>query len=529
MAIKVGGTEVVDNNRQLKNIASVDATTVAALGTAGVGGGGGIFDMTATGAISTGDPLGLNSDGTVSKIGSVENFADPPSEIAATSAYNSASSGFEVTYDTAHDKFVVAFTQSGNAKVFAGTIGTNPANTPVIGSDATVLNKNTNKGPQMVYDSAGSGKHLMLWSYYETDADDGCKSVVVDVSGSGAPSVSSSTSWNDNYRSDGFSCCYDADNANVVVAYQSDDGNSYIRAGTVSSGTISWGTRIQFLSARVTPVVEYDPDSNQVMLLFSDSSSISRVIFYTVSGTTLTQLTEQNTNRLKDPGGSNQSTNRHFLRYDPHNNKMLISYVDATNGGLYIQAATIGSNSITYGTRVALDSTTSGYDGTTGSRGTKIALKDATSGTFYVSYKRNNPSDQIYIQTCTLSGTTITLQGSRYGHFPQNGDLVFDPDNEFLIRPYKQASSNTLKVQTVQVTTKSPAASSFIGFAGENISNAASGEVKLIGSVVTGLSGLTTGSDMYVTDSATFSTSSTNNTQVGRALSTSSLLITRPD
>ena len=120
MAIKVGGTEVVDNNRQLKNIASVDATTVAALGTAGVGGGGGIFDMTATGAISTGDPLGLNSDGTVSKIGSVENFADPPSEIAATSAYNSASSGFEVTYDTAHDKFVVAFTQSGNAKVFAG-------------------------------------------------------------------------------------------------------------------------------------------------------------------------------------------------------------------------------------------------------------------------------------------------------------------------------------------------------------------------------------------------------------------------
>jgi hypothetical protein len=40
MAIKVGGTEVVDNNRQLKNIASVDSTTVAALNTAGVGGGG---------------------------------------------------------------------------------------------------------------------------------------------------------------------------------------------------------------------------------------------------------------------------------------------------------------------------------------------------------------------------------------------------------------------------------------------------------------------------------------------------------
>tara|TARA_R100000742_G_C4279624_1_gene104808 strand:- start:564 stop:1196 length:633 start_codon:yes stop_codon:yes gene_type:complete len=39
MALKVGGTEVITNARQLSNIASVDATTVTALGTAGVGGG----------------------------------------------------------------------------------------------------------------------------------------------------------------------------------------------------------------------------------------------------------------------------------------------------------------------------------------------------------------------------------------------------------------------------------------------------------------------------------------------------------
>ena len=38
MAIKVNGTEVISNSRALNNIASVDATTVAALGAAGVGG-----------------------------------------------------------------------------------------------------------------------------------------------------------------------------------------------------------------------------------------------------------------------------------------------------------------------------------------------------------------------------------------------------------------------------------------------------------------------------------------------------------
>ena len=39
MAIQVNGTEVISNSRALNNIASVDATTVAALGSAGVGGG----------------------------------------------------------------------------------------------------------------------------------------------------------------------------------------------------------------------------------------------------------------------------------------------------------------------------------------------------------------------------------------------------------------------------------------------------------------------------------------------------------
>ena len=39
MAIKIGGTTVINDSRALTNIASVDATTVAALGAAGVGGG----------------------------------------------------------------------------------------------------------------------------------------------------------------------------------------------------------------------------------------------------------------------------------------------------------------------------------------------------------------------------------------------------------------------------------------------------------------------------------------------------------
>jgi|SaaInl85LU_5_DNA_1037374.scaffolds.fasta_scaffold09347_2 hypothetical protein len=46
MAIKVNGTTVINDSRQLQNVASVDATTVAALGAAGVGGGNLDFSTT---------------------------------------------------------------------------------------------------------------------------------------------------------------------------------------------------------------------------------------------------------------------------------------------------------------------------------------------------------------------------------------------------------------------------------------------------------------------------------------------------
>jgi len=68
MAIKVGGTTVIDDSRALTNIASVDATTVAALGTAGIGGGGGI-ELTTSEDVVEGDTLTWNfTTGKVEKV-----------------------------------------------------------------------------------------------------------------------------------------------------------------------------------------------------------------------------------------------------------------------------------------------------------------------------------------------------------------------------------------------------------------------------------------------------------------------------
>jgi len=117
MAIQVNGTTVIDNSRQLTNIASVDATTVAALGAAGVGGGGSI-ELVADGSISAGDPVGITSTGKVKTVSAVET-----NEFTVQSANVSGS----VIWDCkpiGSDKFIIMYRQNSDyyARLKIGTV-----------------------------------------------------------------------------------------------------------------------------------------------------------------------------------------------------------------------------------------------------------------------------------------------------------------------------------------------------------------------------------------------------------------------
>ena len=132
MAIKVGGTEVVDNNRQLKNIASVDATTVAALGTAGVGGGGGKFSATADGAIAIGKPVVLQSNGTVKQVVNTINELGTPTVSSDVNIHANQGNSYANThhFPTAN----VYFYMTGiGASIYAWTFSFNHSTNASIG------------------------------------------------------------------------------------------------------------------------------------------------------------------------------------------------------------------------------------------------------------------------------------------------------------------------------------------------------------------------------------------------------------
>ena len=526
MALKVGGTEVITNARQLSNIASVDATTVTALGAAGVGGGGGIFDMTASGAISSGDLVALNSDGTVSAIAESVSPANPPTEVTTTSGFSSVEQHIETSYDTQYDRVVVAFNQSSNARAATYTVSGNKTNASATwSSDIAIQNKSVNYGPQLVYDSV-NGKHIYAWSYYNSDSDDGGKVKVLDATNA-TLSQGTAVDWLPNLRSDQFDMCYDADNANIYISYQSDGGTTHIIAGSISGNSITLGSAVQLDTTKRNTACAYDPDTNQIVVL-AQGPSKTKTYFLTVSGTTLTLLSNSSSNDLKNSSNSDIVTNYHNLMYEPHNNKLLASYYNQTDGGVYVSAGTITSNSISWGTPKLI--TSSNPDGL-GSRGTKMTLKDTTSGDFYLIFELPT-SPSIKIASLSLSGTTVSFTVSNlYEKTSTNGgDILYNPDITGNLLFTRRTSAGSLRVQTLNTDTTTSNNTDWIGIAGEAISDTASGEIKLLGSVDSQQSGLTPKTNYYAQSDGSLGTSSADSAPlVGKALTSTSILITRPD
>ena len=522
MAIKVGGTTVVNDSRQLSNIASVDATTVTTLSNAGLGGGG--FDMTATGAISSGDLVALNTDGTVTTVGETDSDANPPTGGSETQAFTGTSKNFDTSYDTANDKMVCVFTSGGDARSFPATMsGTKGSETITVGSQTALLFKSTNEGPQVVYDSVG-GKHIAAWSHYESDSDDGCHAVVLDASGS---TITKGTQydWLSGFRSDQFSMCYDADNQNIYISYQSDGGGTYIKAGSISGNTITFGSAVTLDSSKYNTSCAYDPDTNQIIVLV-DGASKTRCLLLTVSGTTLTLQTELSANRLKH-GSSDVSINNKFLMYEPHNNKIVASYSTGGNE-IFVIAGTVTSNSVSWGSQFSVQSSITTDD--VSSRGTKMTLRGDNTGKFVLAYQKGN--NTVVIQPMTLSGTTLTksVSSPRNETNTAGGDILFNPDipNACFFTNKDTASANNLKVKVMQLTESSTNNSHFIGIAGEAIADGSSGEIKMLGSVDDQQSGLTPRTVYYAQPDGSLGTSNTD-VKVGTAVTASAILITRPD
>jgi hypothetical protein len=239
----------------------------------------------ASGAISNGDTVVVNTDGTVGVIvdnGQTQGSGSP--EVWSSGTHNYAA----VTYDTNTQKVVVAYRDQNNSTYGTAVVGTVSGTSISFGTPvvfASFTSGSSSGKPSIVYDD-----HVqkVVVCYFGSTALSG-ELVVGTVSGTsisfGTPTVFS-TNVNAIYKN---SLVYDPDSQKVVIVYKDGSNSNYGTAvvGTVSGTSISLGTPVAFSSSEIHDrSVTYDTNAQKIVIVYQDSNYVLAIVG-TVSGTSI--------------------------------------------------------------------------------------------------------------------------------------------------------------------------------------------------------------------------------------------------
>ena len=316
------------------------------------GGGQNAVDFVASGTLSSGQTVALQSDGTVVAI---TPDANPPSADAPV-VYSGTNSVFliKAAYDSGNDKIVLAYNDGGNSNYGTAIVGTVSGTSISFGTPVVYATAYAPYGTP-VYDSA-NGKIVISYR------DDGNSSYytarVGTVSGTSisfGPSTTFSTS-----SPDYISAAYDSSNGKAVIFYK-EGSFGKARVATVSGTSITFGALGQFENGLVGwTSATYDSSNNKVVVAYRDdgNSNYGTAAVGTVSGTSISFGTPV----VFESADSSYIS----ATYDSTNAKICIAYRD--NGNSNYGTAVVGTvsgTSISFGTPLVYETATTRDQATT--------------------------------------------------------------------------------------------------------------------------------------------------------------------
>ena len=467
-------------------------------------GAGKQVSFTASGNVtSSGKPVVLNSDGTVSEVsGSAQSIGTADTAVSASVFSQNAA------YDSNSNRIVVVYR---GASPWYGTavVGT-PSGTSISWGTPVVFQSSSATQIGICFDST---ENKIVIVYSDLGASQYGKAIVGDVSGSTISFGSAVTFYSGTTSSS--SAVYDTSNSKVVVAYHRSTG--YADVATVSGTTISFGTAVQFTANNPSAIsTVFDSSANKVIISYADQSSsptgAGTSIVGTVAGTTISYGSAA----VWDSGGGADYQNS---AYDASADRTLICYRDDQDSqkGKGVVAQVSGT-SLTYGSETEL--------GTTNIIPVGMAY-DPDGNQVLVAYGSGNDSYKGKFRRATVSGLTVSfseefeyLNGTDGGYIA----CVYNTTDDKGVIIFKNDSASGY-TQSVAVTLGSTnlTATNFLGISDAAISSAASGNITIKGGIAaTGLSSLTPASDYYVQDDGTISTVSSS-VKAGKALSATAI------
>ena len=507
------------NYLSYRAIQATSGTTDPSLDTANwtglnAGGGSGEQTFTATGAISTGDIVALNSDGTVSVIAET---AGPPELGSPTQASGTGAINGEVTacYDPDQDAIFVAYRSQDNSGYLYGVVGTVSGVTITWGTPAVIYTQSINY-LDSVY-CPDDNRVVVVFNQSTSNLR------IVAVSIDGAARTFSTPGVNQ-IQAGSYAwprITYDPDTAKVIVcAYSNTNTRLDYGFGSFSSGffTVS-GTGVVYSSGGSpirTPDITYDESQDKVLVVMSQENRHGAAIVGTVGASSITWGTA-----VKFEDTAVVDDGELFVRYDPTSQKSIVAYRLSSAG--YANTITISGTTPSFGTKT-----------NTGNRTGQALNYDSGAGKVVEMYKKSGApdNDYLYFDTYSVSGTTVVVDSSTAlttaayagSSSPRHQEIVYDTDG-ILVAVYDDDTNSTVSGIAYDIETTTTNAADFIGISKDDISNAATGTILVNTGISEDQTGLTAQTGYYVTSTGGLSATATGYPFVGYATSATNILI----
>lgn len=522
MAIKVGGTTVIDDSRQLSNIASVDATTVAALGAAGVGGGGGSADFTATGTIASGDVVGLNSDGTVSVIEKDTLSATSLSTFTTVASPSSICTAYHVDA-----KKVVVVYKDGSTSYLMLAHGTVSGDTISFSSPVTLKSAAVGQISCFYEDI-----YKTVVIIYVESGETRSTSYAFDSGGTGiqGPEVRGNTGQNPFY----VKTAWNKKEGRVFAIYEDFTQNNlelaswqYERRNSSNNLPNIYNDRICLLTNQnpTDPAVTYDESTDCVIVGYTDSadSSKGKIVAYRDSdgyGSNSHSTQDNRGTHALYPDGDTNTKDTEVI-YDPSSKSTLVFFRAGTNNKVFACRVNSKTLNVEVGPTLNLSTTDNSYS--------HVLQVSPKTGEVLLNY-RVGSVNKAYLLSVDPASLTVTSNSSAtiYSSVVSNStgsNIAYDPyTDKFILGLADSAGSNYGKTLFIKPELATKDTSTCIGVAAENISSGSTGEITVSGGINEVMTGLTAGKTYYLNYKGEVSLEPSD-VELGKALSSTKMLL----
>ena len=461
------------------------------------GGGQNAVDFVASGTLSSGQTVVLNSDGTVSAVsGAAASLGSTSFVVDASTTINSISSVFNLS----ENKIVVSYSNSANSGYGTASVGTVSGTTISFGTPI-VFNSSGTSNIKSVYDSASN----KIITVYRGGTAQGT-GIVGTVSGTSI-SFGSATLF-ETGSTTLIAATFDSNANKIVIAYRDQSNSNYSTAvvGTVSGTSISFGTPVIVLTTLFFGTsLTFDSNANKVVLAYRDdnNSKYGTAKVGTVSGTSISFGSSVVFN-----SGDTAETNSAF---DYNTNKVVIAYRNSANSNYGTAVVgTVSGTSISFGSSVVFNAGSSIYLST---------VYDPDKQKILIGYYEGNTA-QGAITEGVVSGTSISFGSTTlFGETALYVSLAYDTTSNITSATYANGTLVGVSGLYFPASTNS---ADFIGITAEAISDTATGAVNVYGGINEAQTGLTIGSDYYVQNDGSLSTTASA-VKVGQAISATTI------